>query len=46
MPEQVTNVVAADALTTIYRLPHDEQEAVIAARVPGPDAARRVRVPE
>ena len=33
MPKQVTNVAADDALTTIYRLAHDEQEEVIAARV-------------
>ncbi len=33
MPKQVTNVAADDALTTIYRLSHDEQEEVIAARV-------------
>ena len=33
MPKQVTNVASDDALTTIYRLSHDEQEEVIAARV-------------
>ena len=33
MPKQVTNVAADDALTTIYRISHDEQEEVIAARV-------------
>lgn len=33
MPKQVTNVAADDALTTIYRLSHDEGEEVIAARV-------------
>ena len=33
MPKQVTNVAADDALTTIYRLSHDEQEEVIAARL-------------
>jgi DtxR family Mn-dependent transcriptional regulator len=33
VPKQVTNVAADDALTTIYRLSHDEQEEVIAARV-------------
>ena len=33
MPKQVTNVAVDDALTTIYRLSHDEQEDVIAARV-------------
>jgi DtxR family Mn-dependent transcriptional regulator len=33
MPKQVTNVAADDALTTIYRLSHDEHEEVIAARV-------------
>ena len=33
MPKQVTNVAADDALTTIYRLSHDEQDDVIAARV-------------
>ncbi len=33
MPKQVTNVASDDALTTIYRLAHDEQEEVIAARV-------------
>lgn len=33
MPKQVTNVAADDALTTIYRLSHDEQEEAIAARI-------------
>ena len=33
MPKQVTNVASDDALTTIYRLSHDEDEEVIAARV-------------
>lgn len=33
MPKQVTNVAADDALTAIYRLSHDEQGEVIAARV-------------
>ena len=33
MPKQVTNVASDDALTTIYRLAHDEQEEVIAARI-------------
>ena len=33
MPKQVTNVAVDDALTTIYRLSHDEQVEVIAARV-------------
>ena len=33
MPKQVTNVAADDALTTIYRISHDEHEEVIAARV-------------
>ena len=33
MPKQVTNVASDDALTTIYRLSHDEREEVIAARV-------------
>ena len=33
MPKQVTNVAADDALTTIYRISHDEREEVIAARV-------------
>ncbi len=33
MPKQVTNVASDDALTTIYRLSHDEHEEVIAARV-------------
>ncbi len=33
MPKQVTNVASDDALTTIYRLAHDEHEEVIAARV-------------
>lgn len=33
MPKQVTNVASDDALTTIYRISHDEQEEVIAARV-------------
>ena len=33
MPKQVTNVASDDALTTIYRLSHDEEEEVIAARV-------------
>jgi DtxR family Mn-dependent transcriptional regulator len=33
VPKQVTNVASDDALTTIYRLSHDEGEEVIAARV-------------
>jgi len=33
LPKQVTNVASDDALTTIYRLSHDEGEEVIAARV-------------
>ncbi len=33
MPKQVTNVAADDALTTIYRLSHDEGEEPIAARI-------------
>jgi DtxR family Mn-dependent transcriptional regulator len=33
VPKQVTNVAADDALTTIYRLSHDEGEEAIAARV-------------
>jgi DtxR family Mn-dependent transcriptional regulator len=33
MPKQVTNVATDDALTTIYRLAHDEREVVIAARI-------------
>lgn len=33
MPKQVTNVAADDALTTIYRIAHDEGDEVIAARV-------------
>ena len=33
MPKQVKNVASDDALTTIYRLAHDEQEEVIAARI-------------
>ncbi|MEI6665355.1 MAG: metal-dependent transcriptional regulator [Chloroflexota bacterium] len=33
MPKQVTNVASDDALTTIYRLSHDEHEDVIAARI-------------
>ncbi len=33
MPKQVTNVASDDALTTIYRLSHDEGEEVIAVRV-------------
>lgn len=33
IPKQVTNVAADDALTSIYRLAHDEDEVVIAARV-------------
>jgi DtxR family Mn-dependent transcriptional regulator len=33
LPKQVTNVASDDALTTIYRLSHDEHEEVIAARV-------------
>lgn len=33
MPKQVTNVASDDALTTIYRLSHDEHEEVIAARI-------------
>jgi len=33
VPKQVTNVASDDALTTIYRLSHDEHEDVIAARI-------------
>lgn len=33
MPQQVTHVATDDALTTIYRLGHDEGEDVIAVRV-------------
>ena len=33
MPKKVTNVAADDALTTIYRLSHDEGEEAIAARI-------------
>lgn len=33
MPKQVTNVASDDALTTIYRIAHDEGDEVIAARV-------------
>jgi DtxR family Mn-dependent transcriptional regulator len=33
VPKQVTNVAADDALTTIYRLSHDEGEEAIAARI-------------
>ena len=33
MPKQVTNVAIDDALTSIYRMSHDEGEVVIAARV-------------
>ncbi|MBM3140622.1 MAG: metal-dependent transcriptional regulator [Chloroflexi bacterium] len=33
MPKQVTNVASDDALTTIYRISHDEGEEVIAARI-------------
>jgi DtxR family Mn-dependent transcriptional regulator len=33
VPKQVTNVASDDALTTIYRLSHDEHEEVIAARI-------------
>jgi len=33
VPKQVMNVAADDALTTIYRLAHDEREEVIAARL-------------
>ena len=33
MPKQVTNVAADDALTTIYRISHDEGDEVIAARI-------------
>lgn len=33
MPKQVTNVASDDALTTIYRISHDEGDEVIAARV-------------
>ena len=33
MPKQVTNVATDDALTSIYRMSHDEGEVVIAARV-------------
>lgn len=33
MPKQVTGVAYDDALTTIYRLAHDEREEVIAARL-------------
>jgi hypothetical protein len=31
MPKQVTNVAADDALTTIYRLSHDEVDQVSAS---------------
>jgi len=33
VPKQVTNVASDDALTTIYRISHDEGDEVIAARV-------------
>lgn len=33
MPKQVTNVASDDALTTIYRISHDEGDEVIAARI-------------
>lgn len=33
VPKQVTNVAADDALTTIYRISHDEGGEVIAARI-------------
>jgi len=33
MPAQVTNVASDDALTAIYRIHHDEQSEVIAARL-------------
>ena len=33
MPKQVTNVASDDALTTIYRLSHDEGQEVIAVRL-------------
>ena len=33
LPKQVANVAADDALTTIYRLSHDEGEEAIAARI-------------
>jgi DtxR family transcriptional regulator, Mn-dependent transcriptional regulator len=33
VPKQVTNVASDDALTTIYRIAHDEEGEVIAARV-------------
>jgi DtxR family Mn-dependent transcriptional regulator len=33
VPKQVTNVASDDALTTIYRLSHDEGQEVIAARI-------------
>lgn len=33
MPKQVTNVAADDALTTIYRIAYDDDDAVIAVRV-------------
>jgi DtxR family Mn-dependent transcriptional regulator len=33
MPKQVTNVASDDALTTIYRLSHDEADGAIAVRV-------------
>ena len=33
MPKQVENVAADDALTTIYRITHDEGEEAIAARL-------------
>jgi DtxR family transcriptional regulator, Mn-dependent transcriptional regulator len=33
VPKQVTNVAADDALTTIYRISHDEGDEVIAARI-------------
>lgn len=33
MPKQITNVASDDALTTIYRLAHDDRDEVIAARI-------------
>jgi DtxR family Mn-dependent transcriptional regulator len=33
VPKQVTNVASDDALTTIYRLSHDEHEEAIGARI-------------
>lgn len=33
VPKQVTNVASDDALTTIYRIAHDDDEDVIAARL-------------